>query len=43
MVNYTAENDSSALKRFLKEFNEWVFGDEYYPNQKPGMLLFREI
>jgi hypothetical protein len=39
MANYAAENDSGALKGFLKEFNEWVFGDEYYPNQKPGMLF----
>lgn len=39
MANFTIENDSGNLKGFLKEFNDWVYGDEFYPNQKPGMLF----
>ena len=39
MANYTVENDSDALKGFLKGFNDWVFGDENYPNQKAGTLF----
>ena len=39
MANFTVENDSGNLKGFLQEFNDWVFGDEFYPNQKPGRLF----
>ena len=41
MTNYSewVVKNEGKLKAFLKEYNDWVFGDQYYPNQKPGMLF----
>lgn len=41
MANYSkwVETSQGQLKRYLKEYNDWVFGARPYPEQKPGMLF----